>query len=68
MTGLPPQAFYWVTSYQYRDASGRPDLEQSLNLWRSRLVHDLVRDFHDGEYFFTHGPEYASAYGTEPCK
>jgi hypothetical protein len=64
----PPRAFYWEVSYQYRDASERPDVAQSLSLWRSRLVHDLVRDFYDGEYLFNHGPESVSTYGAEPCK
>ena len=64
----PPRPLIWETSYQYRDAAERLDMAQLLSLWRGRLVHDLVRDFYDGEYFFNHGPEFASAYTAEQCK
>jgi hypothetical protein len=64
----PPRAFYWEVSYRYGDSAERPDSQQRLSLWRGQLVHDLVRDFYDGEYFFVHGPEYASAYAAESCE
>lgn len=60
----PPQAFYWVVAYQYGDAALRPGFTEVIDRWRGRLAHQMVRGFHEAEYFFHHGPEFAAAFPT----
>lgn len=58
----PPRAFYWVVGYQYGDAALRPGFAEVIDRWRGRLAHQMVRAFHEAEYFFHHGSEFAAAF------
>ncbi|MDR7519704.1 MAG: hypothetical protein QN131_13845 [Armatimonadota bacterium] len=63
-----PRTLFWVVSYQYRDAAVRADLAPLVHRWRSRLVHDMVLGFYEAEYFFHHGPEFATLPVIQPCQ
>ncbi|MDQ7841979.1 MAG: hypothetical protein RDU83_13320 [bacterium] len=60
----PPRAFYWVVAYQYGDAALRAGFVEVIDHWRGRLAHQMARTFHEAEYFFHHGPEFAAAFPT----
>lgn len=58
----PPRTFFWIVAYQYGDAALRPGFAEVLDRWRGRMAHQMPRAFHEAEYFFHHGPEFAAAF------